>query len=251
MKVALLGAGNVATNLALALHKAKVNVVQVWSNTHHNATLLASKIGAEAVEELASLQADICLLAIKDDAITIVLDGLRDFHGIVAHTAGAVSINVFAKKANKYGVFYPLQTFSKTRAVDFSTVPICLEADGAETLQVLTKLGNAISNNVSAVSSAQRKILHVAAVFACNFPNYLFGKADELLGQHSLDFNLLRPLILETALKVQQNSPANVQTGPAIRKDEATMQAHLELLNGNKTLTDIYNLLSESIKSGK
>jgi predicted short-subunit dehydrogenase-like oxidoreductase (DUF2520 family) len=149
------------------------------------------------------------------------------------------------------GVFYPLQTLSKNKEVDFFTVPLCIEGADELISNQLEELARTISNNVYRVNSEQRKVLHLAAVFACNFPNYLYDVARQLLAKHNMEFELLRSLILETAQKVQDHFPAEVQTGPAVRNDEITMAAHIEMLNDNPELKNLYLLLSQAIIKNK
>ncbi|MCY1536147.1 hypothetical protein D9M68_715900 [compost metagenome] len=253
MNVVLIGSGNVATHLAKALKASGVQILQVWSKHFIHAEALASVTGARPIQHLSEIQtdADLCILSIKDDAITAVANELSHFKGTMVHTSGAVPIAVFKGMFSHYGVFYPLQTFSKGREIDFDTVPLCIEANDPETLQMLLDLGEQLSSRVSEVNSEKRRILHLAAVFACNFPNHLYALAAGLLGEYHLNFDLLRPLILETALKVQHADPQTVQTGPAIRFDEQSLEKHKALLSGDEHLKKIYQLLSESIKKTK
>lgn len=250
MKAVIIGSGNVATHLGKALTKAQVQVSQVWSPNYENAAALAKQIGADAISNLTAiaLDADICVISVKDDAIAKISDQLTGFKGLVVHTSGAVSLDVFANKFDNYGVFYPLQTFSKHKAVDFKTIPICIEANNVTTLAKLESLAVKLSDHVQEVASEKRKILHLAAVFACNFPNHLYALAEKILTDNGLDFAILRPLILETAVKVQQDLPLAVQTGPAIRNDEITMAKHEALLSNYQQCLEIYRTLSESIK---
>ena len=249
MNVALIGSGNVATHIAKALKAVNVNVTQVWSYHYQNASLLANDVNAVALKDLSevNLDADICLIAIKDDEIINVASHLKSFKGVIAHTSGSVSLSVF-NNFEKFGVFYPLQTFSKNKDVDFSTIPLCVEASNKESLAVLKELANKLSANVVEVNSDKRKILHLAAVFACNFTNHLYALADDLLKSNGLSFDMIRPLITETASKVQHALPLIVQTGPAIRRDEKTLQMHQELLNDHQAMLEIYKILSNSIK---
>lgn len=253
MKVVIIGAGNVATHLAKAFKAVNVQVTQVWSYHYENALLLANQVDAAAIKELSALDtaADLCLIAVKDDAIAELLPQLTAFKGIIAHTSGAVSIDVFEGLIKKYGVFYPLQTFSKSKAVNFSNIPICVEANDENTLTVLKEIANKLSTNVTEVNSEKRKILHLSAVFACNFTNHLYALAQEVLTVNGLDFDILRPLIAETANKVQDELPLNVQTGPAIRNDNETIKKHEQLLKGQPALLEIYKTLSNSIKNNR
>ena len=151
-------------------------------------------------------------------------------------------------KHNNYGVFYPLQTFSKSRDIDFSTIPVCIEANTEKNYTLLNKLGNALSNDVRAVSSSQRKGLHLAAVFVCNFVNHLYAMGANVCKENDLPFEVLKPLILETANKVMGLHPSEAQTGPAKRNDKKTMKNHLKALD-NKEHKKIYKLLSKAIKN--
>jgi predicted short-subunit dehydrogenase-like oxidoreductase (DUF2520 family) len=251
MRVVIIGAGNVATHLAKAFKAVNVQVVQVWSYHYDNALHLAHQVDAVAIKDLSDLDqtADLCLLAVKDDSISGLAQQLVGFKGIIAHTSGSVDLAVFETLFDNYGVCYPLQTFSKSKAVSFSNIPLCLEANNESTLAVLKEVAHKLSTNVSEVDSEKRKILHLSAVFACNFTNHLYTLAQQVLAVNDLDFNILRPLIEETASKVQNDLPLNVQTGPAIRKDNETIKKHEELLKQQPALLEIYKTLSDSIKN--
>jgi len=249
MRITLIGSGNVATHLGAAFKNAGHCIVQVYSRNAHNAALLAYHISAEAIDDLNGIDpnTDIFIVSVSDDAIGGIAQQLSKHNKLIAHTSGATDLfNILAFTDNA-GVFYPLQTFSKTKEVDFLTVPLCIEGANESIIKTLKELAQSISNNVYEIDSTQRKTLHLAAVFACNFPNYLYRVAQELLADQRIDFNLLRPLILETAKKVQTNLPANVQTGPAVRNDQKTMEAHLALLNYEPEWGQLYRLLSQGI----
>lgn len=250
MKVVLLGSGNVATHLAQAFTAAGMQVSQVWSKTAGNAAALATQVGATAVTDLEAIEhdADLYVIAVKDDGIVAVANALASVHGLVVHTSGATALDALSGLMNT-GVLYPLQTFSKTQQLDFSKVPLCLEADSETNYIKLNAFASKLSGAVFKVSSAERKVLHVAAVFVGNFPNYLYQIGHELVADHNLSFDLLKPLILETALKVQHADPADVQTGPAVRGDEQTMQAHMGLLTNHPVWQDIYESMSKNIKN--
>jgi len=251
MKVVCIGSGNVATHLASAFKASGADLLQVYSKTLANASALASVLNSQAIDNLDQLDrsADLYLLSVKDDAITSVLKQLKGLKGLVVHTAGAVSLSVFKDQGlSRYGVLYPLQTFSKNRALDFSSVPLCLEAGTAADLRILHQIAAQVSGSVYEVNSDDRKSLHLAAVFACNFSNHLYHLSATLLERNHLDFDMLKPLILETAAKVQTAKPYDVQTGPAVRGDEETMNRHLDLLQDQPSLTSIYETLSKSIK---
>lgn len=248
MRITILGSGNVATHMAAALKNTGHQIVEVFSPNLQNAAFLAYHVKAEAVDNLEQLKStDLFLIAVKDDAIGATAAQLAKYQKPVVHTSGATSLATLEKHVAEAGVFYPLQTFSKVREVNFKTVPLCIEANSTKLKQMLMELASTISNQVHKVNSGQRRTLHLAAVFASNFPNYLYHIAQGLLADSKLDFNLLRPLILETAQKVQDNLPNEVQTGPAIRNDEQTMQEHLKLLEHDQYLQQVYRLLSEGI----
>ncbi|WP_432708244.1 Rossmann-like and DUF2520 domain-containing protein [Pedobacter sp.] len=251
MKVVCLGSGNVATHLACAIKATGANIIQVYSKTLANARALASVLNSQAIDHLEQLnrEADLYIVSINDDAIESVVRQLKGLKGMVVHTAGATSLSVFEELGiNRYGVLYPLQTFSKSRPVDFSTIPLCLEAGSKDDLQTLQQVAVKLSTLVYEVNSEDRKLLHLAAVFACNFTNHLYHLSASLLERKGLNFDILKPLILETAAKVQNAMPYEVQTGPARRGDEATMERHLAMIQENPMLTDIYETLSKSIK---
>lgn len=249
MRITIIGSGNVATHLAAAFKNAGHAIVQVYSRDMQNASLLAYHVKAEAIDDFDKINpnTDLFVIAIKDDAIAKTASTLAKHQKLIVHTSGATGMDVLLAHTQNAGVFYPLQTFSKTRELDFRTVPLCIEGGDEHITRQLEDLARSISNNVYRISSDQRKTLHLAAVFACNFPNYLYHIAQQLLDQQQINFDLLKPLILETAQKVQDHLPADVQTGPAIRKDEKTMDAHLQLLAHEPYLQQLYQLLSQGI----
>jgi len=149
--------------------------------------------------------------------------------------------------ADKYGVLYPLQTFSKNKAVDFSQIPICVEAINAEVEKELLKIAHLLTEKTYILNSEKRKKLHLAAVFACNFSNYMYDIAYDIVMSAGIDFEILKPLIAETADKIKTMTPKEAQTGPAVRYDENTINKHLTLLNRKKYLKEIYKVLSKGI----
>jgi predicted short-subunit dehydrogenase-like oxidoreductase (DUF2520 family) len=249
MNIVCIGSGNVATHLANALNEVGHSIVQVWSKSIENANLIAHKYGAFAVDDFDHLvtNADLYLIAIKDDGISLVGQKLQNFSGMVVHTSGATDLSVLSN-VGRYGVLYPLQTFSKSRQVNFRQIPLCIEAKDQDDLKVLRELAKQISDLVYFVDSNQRRILHLAAVFACNFTNHLYEISSEILKANDLDFDILKPLIEETAQKIQTESPYNAQTGPALRGDETTMAAHQALLVSKPDFSELYKILSNSIK---
>jgi len=250
MKIVLLGSGNVATHLAKALKAKGENVVQVYSPNLINAKLLADQIEAEPIDDLSQVSqtADLYIISVKDDAIESIAVSLKKVKGLVVHTSGTTDIKVLSAHVKQAGVFYPLQTFSKAKEVSFNNIPLCIEATDENQLDILKQLASELSNGVYEMDGKKRKVLHLAAVFACNFPNHLYALANQILDQNGLDFSMIRPLIAETADKVMVNLPENVQTGPAIRDDESTMNKHLGMLKNLPELQNIYQTLSNSIK---
>lgn len=250
MKIVCIGSGNVATHLAIAFKAMGAEILQVWSQDSRNAEILAALTKAKPIlnwNEL-DLSADLYFIAVKDDAISAVVSHLKAIKGIVVHTSGATPMATLSGAGTGYGVLYPLQTFSKTKSVNLTNVPFCIEADRPETLEKISAIAHLLSQQVATVSTEQRKILHLAAVFACNFTNHLYHLSSQLMEQHQLSFDLLKPLITETAQKIQFAKPVDVQTGPAVRDDRETMKRHLELLNGSPDLQQLYETLSDSIK---
>ncbi|MCR9228083.1 MAG: DUF2520 domain-containing protein [Flavobacteriaceae bacterium] len=245
LKIVIFGTGNLAKHLYTAFLKADgVDVAQVVGRNREELQQFAehTKISADFD---AIADADVYVIAVKDGAIAEVSKYLSNKQGIVAHTSGAIALNVIQPK--KRGVFYPLQTFTKGKEVDFSTIPICIEAHDKSSLETLGNLAASISQYVHQIDSKERKKLHLAAVFVNNFTNYLYGIGEELCLDEGLSFNLLKPLILETANKIQTLSPHEAQTGPARRNDIKSMEGHLGLLKKKEHIT-LYKLLSQAIK---
>ncbi|HEU4717228.1 MAG TPA: Rossmann-like and DUF2520 domain-containing protein, partial [Bacteroidia bacterium] len=190
--------------------------------------------------------ADLVLIAVNDDAIAGVAKKLEHFSGTVVHTSGSVGMDVLKRSARR-GVLYPLQTVSGNRPLRLKNIPLCVEASGKETKKLLHTIAGTLSHDVHDINSGERRKLHLAAVFVNNFSNHLYTLAEEYLRTNRLSFNLLRPLILETAKKAVENSPAKSQTGPAARNDTRTISAHLALLKKNKQMKKIYTDLTASI----
>ena len=247
INVVLLGTGNVATHLFQAFSTSEeVEVIQVFN--HSEASLLPfSKKTAVTTSFREIMEADIYLMALKDDVIPRVADELQAKNGLVVHTSGAVTLQAL-KNCQRSGVFYPLQTFSKNQPVDYSEIPFCLEAKNPEDLEILKNLASGVSQNFYEVNSAQRKKLHLAAVFVCNFVNHLYAVGEDICRSNELPFEILQPLIKETAEKITRSSPWEVQTGPAKRGDNSTINAHLELIT-SPTDKEIYQLLTKAIKA--
>ena len=249
MKIVILGAGNLAWHLAPFLRKNGHEIVAVYSRTKFSAVALAKKVKAIPIDKIEDIpsNADIYIVALQDKAVRSVLKSLKFIPNCIAHTSGSVSISVFPKQFKNTGVFYPLQTFSKTRKVNLNEVPFLLESSNLKTKKILSSLANSISTNVHFITSDKRKKIHLAAVFANNFVNHLYSIASEILKESKLPFDLLKPLIIETAGKILEDSPEKMQTGPARRNDQEIIKSHLQLLKGQKNRKAIYSLLNASI----
>lgn len=248
--IVLIGAGNVATHLGRAFKQAGIKIDQVYSRTENSAHHLSHELDTNYTCNISQLQqkTDLYIVAISDDAIPEIVKNMPLGKVPVVHTSGSVDMNVLSENNREYGVFYPLQTFSQNRFVQFQRVPICVEAGTGDFLKRLKSLGSAISNDVKEVDSEQRKAIHLAAVFACNFTNFMYAIAEEIANDSGFDFDILRPLILETAEKVLVNKPHDVQTGPARRNDLAILEKHQHLLETYPGFLEVYKILSELIQ---
>lgn len=253
MKIVLLGAGNVGYHLARALTKQNLGLVQLFNRTKAAAKELSEATnGIAYTTDYAEIlaHADLYIIAVKDDVISDVARQLTKHLGndiLVVHTSGTVSTLDLAPFADRFGSFYPLQTFSKTVPVDFQTVPICLTAHLKSDLLTLEKLAKDLGCVSYPISDQQRQVLHVSSVIACNFTNYLLGVSRDLLVKENIPYEIIHPLIKETIRKAINFVPQEVQTGPAIRKDTKTLQHHLDFLESFPPIQHIYRLISEAI----
>jgi len=226
ISVSIIGSGNIAHHLIQAFSKAP-NIVlqQVYAR---NTIVLEKLLTSEQIcTDLTALKVvDLVIIAVSDDAVTTISNQIPFHNQLVVHTSGSVAIQNLSNH-NRKGVFYPLQTFSKNKTVDFKTVPICLESENEDDYLVLQTIAATISNSVYSISSIQRKALHVAAVFTNNFVNHLYTIGFEICKEHQVPFDILKPLLVETANKITLLSPIDAQTGPAIRNDQQTIESHL------------------------
>jgi predicted short-subunit dehydrogenase-like oxidoreductase (DUF2520 family) len=247
IKVVLIGSGNVAQHLIKAFAKsAIIDVIQVFSRQKEAVTsLLDSNKITDNFNDLA--EADLYIIAVSDDAIATVSSQLPFENRLVVHTSGSVPLDALDKK-NRKGSFYPLQTFSKKADVDFSQIPIFLESENETDYELLNSVAELISNKVYKINSEQRKALHVSAVFVNNFVNHLYHIGNEICEENKVPFEVLKPLILETANKIMTLSPKEAQTGPAIRNDEQTIASHLDFLS-DENQKNIYKILTQSIQN--
>jgi predicted short-subunit dehydrogenase-like oxidoreductase (DUF2520 family) len=255
ISIVQIGAGNVGVHLAKALHGQGFRIRQVYSRTEVAARELAAAVEAEYTVSLDEIVADagLYIVSLTDAALVELIPSLaaRKENGLMVHTAGSIPMDVWQGAARRYGVLYPMQTFSKRRAVDFREVPFFIEANSGEDARLLTAVAQRLSGKVFEATSAQRQCLHLAGVFAGNFTNHLYALAAGLLKKQELPFDLLLPLIDETARKVHSLAPLEAQTGPAARGDSGVMSKQLELLAEDPALQHIYELMSESIYNRK
>jgi len=243
--IILLGSGNVATHLGFALKNSNYSIVQVYSKSIENAKVLAKKLDAHFTNDLTKLKsADLIIVSINDDAILSVLSQIKN--NAIVHTSGSIGLNIFEKKFSNYGVFYPLQTFNKEVDVNISEIPFCIEGNSLEFEKQLIEIAKSLSNNVVKMNSQQRKQLHIAAVFACNFSNHMYSIADDLLAKKNIDFKILLPLIRQTITNLERNRPKEVQTGPAKRKDIAIIQEHIATIK-EKEIKELYQKITTNI----
>ncbi len=247
IKVVLIGSGNVAQHLIQAFAKSKeIELLQVFSRRKETIIpLLDSNKIANNFNDL--VEADLYIIAVSDDAISKVSSQLPFKNRLVVHTSGSVPIDSLDNK-NRRGIFYPLQTFTKNKAVDFSQIPFCLESENDSDFELLEKVAKSISNNVFKSNEKQRKALHISAVFVNNFVNEMYRIGNEICDENKIPFEILKPLILETVNKVMTLSPSAAQTGPAKRNDTQTIEAHLDFLS-NENHATIYKILTQSIQN--
>lgn len=249
MKAVIIGAGNVATHLSKALQHAGIEIVQVYSRTKESAQVLSEQLGVECTTEYDNLRADadIYIYSVKDSALNQLISSIKNKNAIHLHTAGSIPMSIFENRAKDYGVLYPLQTFSKAKEVNFSQIPVFIEGNSDETEVIISQIAQKLSEKVYNINSEQRLRLHISAVFACNFTNCMYNIAAELVEDAALPFEILKPLIVETANKIETLHPFDAQTGPAVRYDNNVIDKHLKLLNSNEKLQRIYTELSQLI----
>lgn len=251
-KIAILGTGNVANHLVPALENAGHTITEIYGRNIEDAEKLTEKVyvaDAKSDLDFSESKAEIFILAVSDVAISDLADEIiLPEESILVHTSGTVPLGTLGYSSASYiGIFYPLQTFSKGREIDFADVPFLLESEDQETLQKLKKLAKSLSPSVFVVKSKDRLALHVAAVFASNFTNHMIRLSEEIMGRQGLDFEMLKPLIIESVSKSLEIGAKRAQTGPAIRGDYGTLDYHFQFLNYNEQVAEIYRLISQDI----
>ncbi|MBN4065858.1 DUF2520 domain-containing protein [Candidatus Amoebophilus asiaticus] len=250
MKIVLIGAGSVATNLGIALKGAGSEITQVYSRTEKSAKELAERLSTPYTADINEIKTekDLYVISIKDSAIFSFIKKFNVRNSLVVHTSGTLPISIIENVAGKYGVLYPVQTFTKDRILNFKDIPICIEGNNKEVNRKLKEIANSISDKVFEINSESRKVLHIAAVFACNFTNHMYAIAENLLQNQNIPFEILHSLINETANKSILSDPANMQTGPAKRNDVNVIVDHLKILENEPGVKEIYESLSKSIQ---
>ena len=249
-KIVLLGAGNVSWHLA-HFFKNFVDEIFIFNKSEESAKELAMAINSSYSTNYSDIPKnfDLYIISVKDDAVNEVASKLDvNKNAIVVHTSGSLDIDVLKDYFENYGSLYPLQTFSKHKELDYSKIPFFVEGNNEHSENKVFDFINRFTKNVRKIDSRQRESIHLSAVFACNFTNFMFTSAEKILNDNSLDFEILLPLIEETVNKVKHLSPQKAQTGPAVRKDLKIIDKHLNYLNkNNKDLASVYELISKMI----
>lgn len=249
--IAIIGSGSVAWHLGSELENAGHRVVEIYSRNPANARKFQSRLYQATIHDsldFSQSSADVILICVSDDAIEgVAREIILPPMAVVAHTSGSQPMSKLGYTASEnIGVCYPLQTFSKSKKVDFEGIPILVEAENDLTLKILKRLAASISNKVYVIKSADRMAIHLAAVFACNFSNFMFSVAEEILTSKGFDLSLLQPLIAETINKSLSIGPHAAQTGPAVRGDLETLDKHMAFLK-ESDYREIYRIISQSL----
>lgn len=251
MNIALIGSGNLATHLGKSLHAAGHDIVQVYSHTMENASVLATTVGGAPTNNIENIvsTADVYILALKDSVLPDIIPQIckGKEKKLFFHTAGSMPMHIFQGMCLHYGVLYPMQTFSKSREVSFMEIPVFIEGNDEFAQEKIHELAGSISEKIYYLTTENRKYLHLSAVWACNFANHCYDIAAEILEKNSIPFDVMLPLIDETAQKIHTLSPREAQTGPAVRYDENVIRSQAALMKDNPLLKDLYERMSLSI----
>lgn len=251
--ITLIGGGNVAFHLADRLSNTRVIVDAVFSRTAAHAEETAALVNSAAITDAGMIPqgSDLYLVALADQATEDFVARFRPSHGIVAHTSGSLSLSMLAPTNRPHAVIYPLQTFSRSKRVDFSKIPVCTEASDDETLRFIDQIASLLTPDVRHIDTLQRQQTHLAAVFACNFSNFMYVAAADILKENGLPFDILLPLIREFFDKLNLMDPWEAQTGPAIRGDQNTIDRQLAMLSHMDGYRRLYELTSTLINDKK
>ncbi len=248
MKIVFVGAGRLASNLAVELFNRSFDIIQVYSRTVESAKALANKVDCRYTNHLSEIEpaADLYIFSVKDSVLEDVICQFPVAGGLWVHTSGSIPMQIFEGYTSRYGVLYPLQTFSKDRKVDFEGLPFFLESNNEKDLALLHAVCGSMNAKAYNLSSEKRRYIHLTGVFACNFVNHMYAVSGKILQAEGIPFDTLLPIIDETAAKVHVMSPQEAQTGPAVRYDENIINKHIGLID-DPLLKSIYTLISKSI----
>ena len=248
LSISIIGSGNVAWHLAKRLHACNIAIKAIVSRNFDKGKSLAESVQAEFADNFKRIpKSDIYLLSVKDDAYTSLISSLPPSNSIYFHTSGSVEMDILKRLSPNYGVLYPFQTFTKGKELDFTQVPLCLEASNLYTKEILLRLAEEFSGIHYWLNSVQRSYLQLSGVFASNFPNALFVVVKQILDKQQMDFSMAVPLIKETVAKLDSLFPEEAQTGPAVRNDKKIMEKHLSMLS-DEDYENVYQLLSKIIQ---
>lgn len=246
--IVFIGSGNVATNLACSYYSKGLKILQIISRNISNAELLAKCVKADFTDQLSEINttADLVIISVNDSSVQLIAESLQLKGNLVVHTSGFLGMNILQNTSERYGVLYPLQSFIKARMIELRDVPFCIESENPSDLELLEQFARKVSSTIRYIDSQKRIQLHLAAVFACNFSNYMYSIAETILTKYHLSFDLLKPLIVETAQRTGTISPSAMQTGPARRNDTQTINEHLKMID-EEEFREIYALISKHI----
>lgn len=249
LSVSIIGSGNVANSIGISMLNAGFKIKYVYSRNIKKAQKLAKILKAKFTNnpEIIKKQSAINFICITDSAINDVAKKIANSNSVLIHTSGSTDIEVLKKYTKNCGVFYPVQTFSIQAIQDFSKINVCVEFSNKNVYNILQNIGKKLKVNLIKLNSSQRLNLHIAAVFANNFTNHMMAISENLCSSNKIDFNILKPLISETFEKIKNNTPYNVQTGPALRNDKNILKKHLIELKKNINYFKIYSFVSKSI----
>ncbi len=247
--VTIIGAGNVGSRLAIAFYQAGIKIDQICSKSPRHGKQLSRLVNARYIQHIHDLSgdSDVYFLCIPDQHFASLKDSWKLPSSLLVHTSGTTPMDSLSGISENFGVFYPVQTFSRNHKLSFSNIPVCIEANTPISQELLLELAGKITSNVRILNSELRRWAHLAAVISSNFSNYMYQVAEDILLKKGLDFEIIHPLILETARKAGRIGPRKAQTGPATRGDHTTISKHLEMLGEFPEYQDFYNLLTQLI----
>jgi predicted short-subunit dehydrogenase-like oxidoreductase (DUF2520 family) len=248
-KIALIGAGKLATNFAFTLKKRGYTILQIYNRSRKAGMKLAEKVSAPYIDDLQELthKADLYALAVNDSSLKEVSEKIHLRNQLIIHFSGTADISLLKDSSSNYGILYPVQTFTKRHATGFFNIPICIEAINTGSKEKLSAFAANLSDKIFKVSSNQRKIIHLSAIFASNFTNFMYAISEDLLTENNLPMNLLEPIIKKTTTNASRKNIFSLQTGPAIREDFEIIRTHLDLLSEQPDYKEIYRIITESI----